>query len=65
MDLFKLEASLVYKESSRTAKATQRNLVSKQKQTNKRTNKTKIDNPSIWEVEAGRFLSSRPSWSTE
>jgi hypothetical protein len=22
-------------------------------------------NPSIWEAEAGRFLSSRPAWSTE
>jgi hypothetical protein len=22
-------------------------------------------NPSTWEAEAGRFLSSRPAWSTE
>ena len=22
-------------------------------------------NPSIWEAEAGRFLSSKPTWSTE
>jgi hypothetical protein len=22
-------------------------------------------NPSTWETEAGRFLSSRPAWSTE
>jgi hypothetical protein len=24
-----------------------------------------IFNPSTWEAEAGRFLSSRPAWSTE
>jgi hypothetical protein len=33
------EASLVYRVSSRTARATQRNPVSKNKQTNKQTNK--------------------------
>jgi hypothetical protein len=33
------EASLVYKVSFRTARATQRNPVSKNKQTNKQTNK--------------------------
>ena len=33
------EASLVYKVSSRTARAIQRNPVSKSKQTNKQTNK--------------------------
>jgi hypothetical protein len=33
------EASLVYKVSSRTARAIQRNPVSKNKQTNKQTNK--------------------------
>jgi hypothetical protein len=33
------KASLVYRVSSRTAKATQRNPVSKNKQTNKQTNK--------------------------
>jgi hypothetical protein len=36
-----LEANLVYKVSSRTARATQRNPVSKNKQTNKQTNKQK------------------------
>jgi hypothetical protein len=43
------EASLVYRVSSRTARATQRNPVSKnrkkqeqQKQTNKKTNKTRV-----------------------
>jgi major histocompatibility complex class I len=25
----------------------------------------KAFNPSTWEAEAGRFLSSRPAWSTE
>jgi hypothetical protein len=34
------EASLVYRVSSRTARATQRNPVSKNKQTNKNKNKT-------------------------
>jgi hypothetical protein len=34
------EASLVYRVSSRTARATQRNPVSKNKQTNKQKNKT-------------------------
>ena len=38
MDLFKFEANLVYKVSSRTARATQRNPVSK---INKQTDKTK------------------------
>jgi hypothetical protein len=39
------KASLVYKVSSRTARATQRNLVSeKQKQKPKKTNKQKKDN---------------------
>jgi hypothetical protein len=37
--IFEFEASLVYKVSSRTARATQRNPVSK-KQKNKKTNKT-------------------------
>jgi hypothetical protein len=35
------EASLVYKVNSRTARATQRNPVSKNKKTNKQTNKNK------------------------
>ena len=37
----KFEASLVYKVSSRTARATQRNPFSKEKPTNKQTNKKK------------------------
>jgi hypothetical protein len=57
------EASLVYKVSSRTARATQRNPVSKKtktKQTNKQTKKTSelgayIFNPSVWETEAGEL----------
>jgi hypothetical protein len=40
-----LEASLVYRVSSRTARATQRNPVSEKKK-----------NPSTWEAEAGEFL---------
>jgi hypothetical protein len=40
------------------------------KQTNKQTNKrpgmvAHAYNPSIWEAEAGGFLSSRPAWSTK
>jgi hypothetical protein len=45
------EASLVYRVSSRTARATQRNSVSKkQKQTNKQTKKTRENNWGIEEV---------------
>jgi hypothetical protein len=39
--IFEFEASLVYRVSSRTARATQRNPVLKNKQTNKQTNKQK------------------------
>jgi hypothetical protein len=39
--IYELEASLVYKVSSRTAKATQRNPVSKNKKTNKQKIKEK------------------------
>jgi hypothetical protein len=67
-----LEASLVYKVSSRTAKAIQRNPVSKNKTKQNKTNEKKMlgvvahaFNPSTWEAEAGRFLSSRSAWSTE
>jgi hypothetical protein len=60
------EASLVYKVSSRTARATQRNPVKKK---NKKQTKPGVVahafNPSTWEAEAGGFLSSRPAWSTE
>jgi hypothetical protein len=47
------KASLVYRVSSRTARATQRNPVSKNKQTNKQTNKknkTKTKNMSFEKV---------------
>jgi hypothetical protein len=65
------EASLVYKVSSRTARATQRNPVSKkQKQTNKKKLKKKLEldrtvlaytfNPRTQEAEESRSLSSRP-----
>jgi hypothetical protein len=37
------QASLVYRVSSRTARATQRNPVSKSKQTNKQTNKKDLN----------------------
>jgi hypothetical protein len=45
----------------------------KTKQNKTKQNKTKQEpgvvahafNPSTWEAEAGRFLSSRPAWSTE
>jgi hypothetical protein len=70
------EASLVYKVSSRTARATQRNPVSKK--TNKKANKQKMKvgvgcqvmvthtfNTSTQETEVGRSLSSQPAWFTE
>ena len=64
MDPYELEASLVYRASSRTAKATDRNPFLKQQQTNKQTNKqTKRlgmlvydSNPSSQEVEASGSL---------
>jgi hypothetical protein len=70
------KANLVYRVSSRTARATQRNPVSKNQKPNQtnQTNKQKTItsqavvvhafNPSTREAEAGRFLSSRPAWST-
>jgi hypothetical protein len=42
--IFEFEASLVYKVSSRTARATQRNPVSKKTKQNKNKNKTKNKN---------------------
>jgi hypothetical protein len=39
--IFEFETSLVYRVSSRTARATQRNPVSKKQKQNKKTNKTK------------------------
>jgi hypothetical protein len=79
------EASLVYRVSSWTDRATQRNPVSKnqkrekkrkeKKRKKKRKKKAKRKhqeepgvvahafNPSTWEAEPGRFLSSRPAWS--
>jgi hypothetical protein len=70
------ETNLVYKVSFRPARATQRDPVSKRKQTNKQTkNPPKKQNlwavvahafnPSTWETTAGGFLSLRPAWSTE
>jgi hypothetical protein len=64
-----IKASLMNKTSSRTARVTQRNPVSKNK--NKQTKKNKPGmvvhsfNLSTQEAEAGRFLSSRPAWSTK
>jgi hypothetical protein len=75
VDLCVSEVSLVYRVSSRTARATQRNPVSKTKQNKTKQNKTKKKNsravvahafnPSTWEAEAGGFLSFRPAWSTK
>jgi hypothetical protein len=70
------EASLVYKVSSRTARAIQRNPVSKnQINKNKKTKQKQKPaakvlvahalNPSTQEVEAGGPLSLRPAWSME
>jgi hypothetical protein len=57
VDLCECEAILVYGVSSGTARVTQRNQESKE-----RGRKKVIE---AWEAEAGRFLSSRPAWSTK
>ena len=62
------EANLVYRVSSRTAKTTQRNPVSKNKQKKLFLGREVVShayNPSTWKTEAGGFLSSRLAWSTE
>jgi hypothetical protein len=60
--LWELQASLIYIASSRTARAPQWELVSKQKS---QAVVAHAFNPSTWEAEPGGFLSSRPAWSTE
>jgi hypothetical protein len=65
--------SLIYRASSRTARATRRLCLEKQTNKQKTTIKKQLCravvahafNPSTWEAEAGGFLSSRPAWSTE
>jgi hypothetical protein len=64
------EASLVYRMSSRIAKATQRNPVSKTKNNNKKLQfildvMTHTFNPSTLEADMGESLSLRTAWSTE
>jgi hypothetical protein len=69
------KASLVYKVSSRTARAIQRNPVSKNKIKNKNKQKeykqqagrwwAHAFNPSTLEAETVGFLSLRPAWSTK
>jgi hypothetical protein len=48
---------------------TKRNPVSKKQNKTKKPKQpgvvTHAFNPSTWEAEAGRFLSSKPAWSTE
>jgi hypothetical protein len=54
-----LEASLVYRVSSRTARATQRNPVSKNKQTNKKqTNKRKKEKQNKTKTQTGWLIES-------
>jgi hypothetical protein len=67
MGLYEFKASLVYRESFRTASATQRNPVSKTKREKERKPGVVAHafNPSTREAEAGGFLSSRPAWSTK
>jgi hypothetical protein len=70
VDLCEFEASLVYIVRFRTARAAQRDPASRDKnKTKQKTNKLGMVahafNPSTWEAEAGRFLSSRPAWSTK
>jgi hypothetical protein len=59
----KFKASLVYRVSSRTARATQRNPVLKNKTTTKKQKQKQKQNKkeTIWEVE-GR--GERPAWTT-
>jgi hypothetical protein len=70
------EASLYYRVSFRTTRATQRNLILKnlkKKKWPKWFKETVYStgmvvhafDSSTWEAEAGGFLSLRPSWSTE
>jgi hypothetical protein len=69
VDLCEYKASLVYRATSRTAWATQRNPVMKSKTKQNPERKPGLEahtfNPSTREAEAGRFLSSRPAWSTK
>jgi hypothetical protein len=58
------EVSLVYRVSSRTAKVTEKNPVSKNKQMGWVV-VAHAFNPNTWEAEADGFLSSRPAWSTK
>jgi hypothetical protein len=58
------KGSLVYIVSFRTTESTQRILVLK-KNKNSRVVVKSAFNPSTREAEAGGFLSSRPTWSTE
>jgi hypothetical protein len=57
------EASLVYRVSSRTARATF--ILFSQEMRSEPGMVAHAFNPSTWEAEAGEFLSSRPAWSTE
>jgi hypothetical protein len=74
VDFYEFEASLVYKEFQDSQKYTEKPHL-KTNKNNKKKKKKKRNisrvvvahtfNPSTWEAEAGRFLSSRPAWSTE
>jgi hypothetical protein len=68
------KASLVYRVSSRRARATQRNPVSEKTKKKKKEKKEASNEPGVVahafnlstpEAEAGGFLSSRPAWSTK
>jgi hypothetical protein len=63
VDLCKFKATLDGV-SFRIDRSTQRNPVLKNKQTSQVV-VAHAFNPSTWEAEAGRFLSSRPAWSTK
>jgi hypothetical protein len=67
------EASLVYKVSSKTARAIQRNPVSKNQKPKTKNQKKKKKmsgvvaypfDPSIWEAEVNESLNLRLAWST-
>ena len=59
------EASLVYRVPGQSGLQTLSGKTEPQLKEKKLTVVAHTFNPSTWEAEAGRFLSSRPAWSTK